>query len=89
MDVPTRQSYLASIVDAEDRTAALGLVQLTRTTMWAAAPTLAGWMMRAAALGSPLYIGSSIKIAYDLLLWRAFSKISEHQNGKTESSIET
>ena len=72
MDVPTRQAYLASIVAPGERTAALGLVQLTRTSMWAAAPGLAGWMMGAAALSAPLYIGASIKAAYDLLLWRAF-----------------
>jgi hypothetical protein len=75
MDVPTRQSYLASIVDPEERTAALGIVQLTRTSMWAAAPALAGWLMRVVTLASPLYIGSSIKIAYDLLLWRAFRRL--------------
>jgi len=75
MDVPTYQSYLASIVDPDERTAALGIVQVTRTGMWAAAPAFAGWLMRAATLASPLYIGSSIKIAYDLLLWRAFRRL--------------
>ncbi len=75
MDVPSRQSYLASIVDPEERTAALGIVQLTRTSMWAAAPAFAGWLMRVVTLASPLYIGSSIKIAYDLLLWRAFRRL--------------
>jgi MFS family permease len=72
MDVPTRQSYLASIVEPGERTAALGLVQLTRTSMWAVAPGLAGWMMGTASLAAPLYVGASIKAAYDLLLWRAF-----------------
>ncbi|MBI5631239.1 MAG: MFS transporter [Elusimicrobia bacterium] len=72
MDVPTRQSYLASIVNPDERTAALGGVQLTRTAMWAVAPGAAGWLMRSVALASPLYIGSAIKIAYDVLLWRAF-----------------
>lgn len=75
MDVPTRQSYLASIVRPDERTAALAGVQLTRTTMWAVAPGVAGWLMRSTALATPLYIGSSIKIAYDLLLWRAFRKL--------------
>lgn len=75
MDVPTRQSYLASIVEPGERTAALGLVQLTRTSMWAAAPGLAGWMMGAAALAAPLYVGASLKAAYDLLMWRAFHRL--------------
>lgn len=83
MDVPTRQSYLASIVRPGERTAALGGVQLTRTAMWAVAPGTAGWFMRSAALASPLYIGSSIKIAYDLLLWRAFRHLKP---GSSEGS---
>lgn len=72
MDVPTRQSYLASIVRPEERTAALGAVQLTRTTMWAAAPSVAGLLMGGLWLGAPLLVGSTVKIAYDLLLWREF-----------------
>jgi MFS family permease len=72
MDVPTRQSFLASIVKPEERTAALGLVQLTRTAMWAIAPGAAGLMMRGVALASPLVAGSSCKIGYDLLLLREF-----------------
>lgn len=75
MDVPTRQSYLASIVAPGERTAALGLVQLTRTSMWAVAPGLAGWMMGAAGLSAPLYVGASVKAAYDLLMWRAFNRL--------------
>ncbi|MBI3552330.1 MAG: MFS transporter [Elusimicrobia bacterium] len=75
MDVPTRQSYLSSIVAPSERTAALGRVQLTRTAMWAAAPGVAGWLMRSAALSSPLVIGSTLKIGYDLLLLRAFGRL--------------
>lgn len=75
MDVPTRQSYLASIVEPGERTSALSFVQLTRTTMWAAAPSLAGWMMGASGLAAPLYFGASIKAAYDLLMWRAFRRL--------------
>lgn len=75
MDVPTRQSYLASIVTPEERTAAMGTVQLTRTATWAVAPTLAGWMMKSVALATPLYLGASIKIAHDLVLWRAFRRL--------------
>lgn len=75
MDVPTRQSYLASIVLPSERTAALGAVQLTRTSMWAVAPGLAGWLMGAAALGTPLVAGASIKAVYDLLMWRSFRRL--------------
>jgi len=83
MDVPTRQSYLASIVEPNERTAALGAVQLTRTSMWAVAPMLAGWMMGATGLSAPLYIGASIKAVYDLLLWRAFRSLKPGEGGKS------
>lgn len=75
MDVPTRQSYLASIVAPSERTAALGAVQLVRTSMWAVAPTVTGWLMGSVSLAGPLYLGASIKAAYDLLLWRAFRRL--------------
>jgi MFS family permease len=81
MDVPTRQSYLSSIVEPGERTAALGVVQLVRTTMWAVAPGLAGFMMGAAALSAPLYIGASLKAGYDLLLWRAFRHLKPEERG--------
>ncbi|MDE2293439.1 MAG: hypothetical protein KGL53_15265, partial [Elusimicrobia bacterium] len=75
MDVPTRQAYLASIVAPGERTAALGLVQLTRTSMWAVAPSFTGWLMGSLNLAFPLYAGASIKAGYDLLLWRAFRRV--------------
>jgi MFS family permease len=75
MDVPTRQAYLASIVAPGERTAALGLVQLTRTSMWAVAPGLTGWLMGSVSLAVPLYAGAAIKAGYDLLLWRVFRRV--------------
>jgi len=38
-------------------------------------PLLAGAAMQAGALWVPLAAGAAIKIAYDLLLWRAFRQI--------------
>ncbi len=81
MDVPTRQSYLASIVSPEERVAALGTVQLTRTAMWAVTPAAAGWMMGLGASASPLVVGSSIKIVYDLLMWRTFRHLAPSEAG--------
>ena len=42
---------------------------------WAVAPGFAGWLMQSALPGSPLLIGSAMKIAYDILLWRAFRQL--------------
>jgi MFS family permease len=75
MDVPTRQSYVMAVVGPEERTYASGVTHLVRVGGWAVAPAFAGWLMQAAALGAPLFIGAGMKIAYDLLLWRAFRKL--------------
>ena len=75
MDVPTRQSYLMAVVAPEERTLASGITNLVRLATWAVAPTLAGALMGDHHLFAPLVIGAAIKIAYDLLLWRAFHHI--------------
>ena len=75
MDVPTRQSYLMAIVPAHERTWASGISQLARAGGRMIAPLFAGAAMQAGALWVPLAAGATIKIAYDLLLWRAFRRI--------------
>jgi MFS family permease len=75
MDVPTRQSYLMAIVRPEDRTLASGVTSVTRNLGWAAGPSLAGILMQQMAMSAPLYVGSGLKIAYDLILYRSFRGI--------------
>jgi MFS family permease len=75
MDVPTRQSYVMAVVRPEERTYASGVTHLVRLGGWAVAPSIAGWLMQTAALAAPLFVGAGMKIAYDLLLWRAFHKL--------------
>ena len=75
MDVPTRQSYVAAVVEPQERTIASGLTNLTRIVAWAAGPTAAGALMQHLALSAPLLIGGTLKIAYDLLLYGSFRKI--------------
>lgn len=75
MDVPTRQSYVMAVVLPEERTFATGVTHLVRLGGWAVGPGIAGWLMGAVHLGSPLLIGGGMKIAYDLMLWRAFRNV--------------
>ena len=49
--------------------------QLGRASGRVIAPVIAGGAMQAGALWAPLVAGALIKIAYDLLLWRAFRRI--------------
>jgi MFS family permease len=72
MDVPTRQSYVAALVKPQERAYASGVTNITRTGAWAAASTLSGLVMQRLAFSAPLLIGGTLKIAYDLLLYRNF-----------------
>lgn len=72
MDVPTRQSYTMAVVRPAERTTAAGVTNLVRLAGWAVGPAFAGALMQGGALAGPLYVGAAMKIAYDLLLYRAF-----------------
>ena len=73
MDVPTRQSYTMAIVRPEERSAAAGITGVARTTGAALAPWIAGFLLgRPSLLNLPFYLAGIVKIAYDLLLYRAF-----------------
>jgi len=74
MDVPTRQSYVMSVVRPEERTVAAGVTGLVRTAAWAVGPMVAGVFMQG-SLMSPLLIGAGMKITYDVLLWSAFRRV--------------
>jgi predicted MFS family arabinose efflux permease len=73
MDVPTRQSYTMAIVRPEERSAAAGITGVARTTGAAIAPWIAGFMLgRPSLINLPFFLAGTVKIAYDLLLYRAF-----------------
>ncbi len=76
MDVPTRQSYTMAVVDPDERSAAAGITGIARSMGAAAAPLLSAPLMGGAAfIGLPFVIGGSIKIVYDLLLYRSFKAV--------------
>jgi MFS family permease len=72
MDVPTRQSYLAAMVQPHERVYASGITSLTRTSAWAATSSAAGVLMQYVAFSAPLVLGGSMKVIYDVLLYRNF-----------------
>jgi MFS family permease len=76
MDVPTRQSYTMAVVTPGERAAASGITGVARTTGAAVSPLLAGLLFAHPSLiNVPFYLAGSLKIAYDLLLLRAFSAV--------------
>ncbi|MBI3319678.1 MAG: MFS transporter [Candidatus Omnitrophica bacterium] len=91
MDVPTRQSYIVAVVREAERTRAAGIANLCRSAAWAVAPAVAGSVMSSVSLSAPLVIGPSLKVAYDLLLYRAFRHIrppeEQMRNASTNNQI--
>ena len=73
MDVPTRQSYVISVVDPDERAAAAGVTGGARNAGAAISPSLSSVMMANAGLiALPFFLAGGLKIAYDLLLYRDF-----------------
>jgi predicted MFS family arabinose efflux permease len=75
MDVPTRQSYVAAVAQASERTFASGITNLVRNVFWAVGSSLAGLFMQSVSFSAPLVMGSGLKIGYDLILYRSFRKL--------------
>lgn len=76
MDVPTRQSYVMAVVHPGERSAAAGITGVARSTGASISPFLgalclasSGWM------SVPFYLAGSLKILYDLLLYRSFAAL--------------
>jgi MFS family permease len=75
MDVPTRQSYIVGVVQPNERTFSSGVTNVTRNISRAVSPSFAGYLMQQVGLAAPLFVGSGIKIAYDLALYGAFRSL--------------
>jgi predicted MFS family arabinose efflux permease len=73
MDVPTRQSYTMGVVAPDERSAASGVTTIARSVGAAISPTLTGIFLAAPALiNVPFFAAGTIKILYDILLYRSF-----------------
>ena len=72
MDVPTRQSYVMAVVPPSARTYASGMTNVARNAGWALGPLLGGTLMQHLSLSAPLVIGGTLKIVYDVALYRSF-----------------
>ena len=75
MDVPTRSSYVMSIVLPEERPAAASITAVPRSLAAAVSPFIAGYLLGVSTFGWPLAAAGAIKIAYDLMLLTMFRKV--------------
>jgi len=75
MDVPARQSYLMAVVEPDERSAAGGVTGLAKSLAGAISPPITGALFAAGWMSVPFLAAGTLKIAYDLALWRSFRSI--------------
>lgn len=74
MDVPARQTYVATVVSSDERSAAGGITNVARSLGLSLAPLLLGKVIETPSGTStsisplPFYIAGGLKSAYDLIL---------------------
>ena len=77
MDVPTRQSYVMAVVRPTERSAAAGVTGVARTIGASLSPLFVGLMFaRPALVNVPFFIAGTLKIVYDVLLFREFRAVA-------------
>ena len=75
MDVPTRQAYIAAMVDPRERAAAAAFTNTSRYVARPFGPAIGAALMQNVTVGAPFVVAGAVKCVYDLLLWRVFKKI--------------
>jgi predicted MFS family arabinose efflux permease len=83
MDVPTRQSYVAAIVQPSERTLVSSITNLARNTFWAVGSAVAGVLMQTFAFSAPLVVGGGAKVLYDVLLLKSFRRLKPPEEQST------
>jgi MFS family permease len=75
MDVPTRQAYLAALVDPHERTAAAAYTNSARYAARPVAPIAAGGLLQSAAVAAPFLVAGGLKCLYDLAVLGYFRRV--------------
>jgi MFS family permease len=88
MDVPARQSYIMAVVPAEERSAAGGFTGVARTTGAAISPLFVGFLFtKPSLISAPFFIAGTLKIVYDLLLYKAFVAIQPPEEQSRDTKV--
>jgi len=91
MDVPARQTYVATVVDADERSAAGGITNIVRSVGLAVSPLLAGYLLQDPGnvwlFSAPFVISGGLKCVYDLLLYASFSATQRKEGAGTGGAI--
>jgi MFS family permease len=91
MDVPARQTYVATVVDADERSAAGGITNIVRSIGLAVSPLLAGYLLsdpsNTLLFSLPFIIAGGLKCLYDILLYISFSASQRRGGAGTGGAI--
>ena len=91
MDVPARQTYVATVVDADERSAAGGITNIVRSLGLAVSPLLAGYLLQDPnnvwLFSLPFILAGGLKCIYDILLYASFTASQRHQGAGTGGAI--
>jgi predicted MFS family arabinose efflux permease len=82
MDVPPRQSFTMAVVAPDERSAAGGVTGIARSIGSAISPAFAGiFLSNPVLLGAPFFVAGTLKVLYDILLYRSFQavKVPEYE----------
>ena len=79
MDVPTRSSYVMSVVTPAERPAAASITSVPRSLASAVGPFVSGYLLGISTFGWPLVVAGTLKIVYDVLLLIMFRKVKPHE----------
>jgi MFS family permease len=75
MDVPTRQAYIVTVVEENERTAAAGITNTSRNIAQSISPSITGAIIHSLWFSAPFVIGGLLKIIYDVGIYASFRKI--------------
>ncbi|MGC9154873.1 MAG: MFS transporter [Ferrimicrobium sp.] len=76
MDVPTRKSYIASIVPPELRAYAAYRTSMGSQAGKAIGPLVGGVVLSSVGNTVPFILGGAMKISYDITLWLGFRRVA-------------
>ena len=75
MDIPPRQAYTMMVIPKAERNRASAVTHSARMYSQSFSPVLSGVLMQTVSAGVPFIFGGSLKIAYDLLIFKGFKDV--------------
>jgi MFS family permease len=76
MDVPTRQAYTMSLASRRERAAVASTLAGSRGAAQCVGPLPSTALQSAGLFGAPFLIAGSLKVVYDLAVWRRFRRVA-------------